>query len=83
MIILYIIYSVVIYSMGFCIMFHCSARRDAVCRLEKDPLETFLVALFWPVVLVLLSALTVGDFICEFVCAVYDRIYESKENKHG
>lgn len=53
-----------------------------MCNLEKDPLETFIAALLWPLVLLFLGVAMMAELMCDFFTVLYDRIYESGKDKH-
>lgn len=71
----------VVYVAGFAIMFVFSAWRDGQHQMESDPLDTFLVALLWPLVLMVISvASVIGAFRVVF-CQAYGFFYKIGEGK--
>jgi hypothetical protein len=66
-----LIFLVAVYIAGFFIMFVLSAWHDGQHEMESDVLDTFITAVFWPFVLLLIACVGVIGSLRVILCRVY------------
>jgi hypothetical protein len=76
-----LIFLVAVYIAGFFIMFALSAWRDGQHEMESDVLDTFITAVFWPFVLLLIACVGVLDAFRMMFCQVYGFFYKIGKGK--
>lgn len=65
--------SLIIYLLGFAVMYFYSLKRDDECGLERNPREAFVFGLFWFVITPILFFWIVIEKIIRLVRATYNR----------
>lgn len=76
-----LIFLVAVYIAGFFIMFVLSAWRDGQHEMESDVLDTFITAVFWPFVLLLIACAGVIGSLRVVFCRVYSFFYKIGKGK--
>lgn len=65
--------SLIIYLLGFAVMYFYSLKRDDECGLERNPREAFVFGLLWVVITPILYFWIVIEKIIRLVRATYNR----------
>lgn len=65
--------SLIIYLLGFAVMYFYSLKRDDECGLERNPREAFVFGLLWVVITPILFFWIVIEKIIRLVRATYNR----------
>lgn len=70
-----------VYTSGFAIVFVFSAWHDGRHEIENDVLDTFITAVFWPFVLLLIACAGVIGSLRVVFCRVYVYFYKIGKGK--
>lgn len=65
--------SLIVYLLGFAVMYFYSLKRDDECGLERNPREAFVFGLLWVVITPILFFWIVIEKIIHLVRATYNR----------
>ncbi|EJY4260342.1 TPA: hypothetical protein MNC23_004143 [Citrobacter freundii] len=65
--------SLIVYLLGFAVMYFYSLKRDDECGLERNPREAFVFGLLWVVITPILFFWIVIEKIIRLVRATYNR----------
>ncbi|MEJ2820856.1 hypothetical protein, partial [Streptococcus pneumoniae] len=65
--------SLIVYLLGFAVMYFYSLKRDDECSLERNPREAFVFGLLWVVITPILFFWIVIEKIIRLVRATYNR----------
>lgn len=72
----------VVYILGFPVMYYYSLRRDAKCDLERNPREAFIFAFFWPALVLFMVVIIFFEKIIRLAYAALAYFRSKLRGKH-